>query len=152
MRAAAEVRVEDDQRPGSAPVTKLGWRLWVPVALYMALIFGLSSTADLPQPPGVLSLVPDKGLHVLLYGGLSALIVRALAGGWLRPIRRRAAALAVILSTIYGVSDEVHQLFVPPRQMEALDLAADFAGAAIAAVGLYLVSRQRPSAAAAPAE
>jgi VanZ family protein len=127
-------------------------RLWAPVALYMSMIFGLSSIANPPEPPGVFSLVTDKGLHAVLYGGLSALIVRALAGAWLRPIRRPGAALAVILSTMYGATDEVHQYFVPPRQMDALDLAADFVGASIAAGGLYLVSRRKASAAAARAD
>src|SRR5262245_43033980 len=119
--------------------------LWAPVALYMAVIFALSSVANPPEPPGLLSLVSDKGVHALLSGGLSSLVVRALSGGWLRPIRRQGAALAVILATVYGASDELHQYFVPPRQMDALDLVADFVGASVAALGLYLVARQKPS-------
>ena len=108
--------------------------LWAPVVAYMALIFILSSIPSPPEPPAVVS---DKGLHFLLYAGLSSLVVRALAGGWRRPVAFSAVLLAIVVSTAYGASDELHQYFVPPRQMEALDLLADAIGAAIAACGLY---------------
>jgi VanZ family protein len=46
----------------------------------------------------------------------------------------RTAVLAASLATLYGVTDEIHQHFVPPRQAEAFDLLADAAGASAAAV------------------
>ena len=115
--------------------------LWAPVVAYMAVIFWLSSMPHPPDPPGALSSLSDKSLHSLVYGGLALLIGRALAGGWLRPATFGTCLLAALLTTGYGVTDEVHQHFVPPRQMEALDLAADAAGALIAALALYLVTR-----------
>ena len=113
--------------------------LWAPVALYMALIFGLSSVQSPPQLP---SAIGDKGGHAMLYSGLAALIVRALAGGW-RPFGGGIAAAAVLYSTLYGVSDEFHQLFVPTRTADVNDLLADAVGAAVAVVALYAVHAVR---------
>ena len=111
--------------------------LWTPVVLHMALIFGLSSIAYPPDvsDAGIENL--DKYVHVLLYGALSALFIRARSGGWSQSITLGAAISAVIFATAYGVTDELHQLFVPPRQMDALDLVADAVGAALAAALLY---------------
>ena len=48
-------------------------KLWLPVAVYMAVIFAFSS---IPNPPTVSQSGSDKVLHLLLYGGLAALVVR----------------------------------------------------------------------------
>jgi VanZ family protein len=93
----------------------------------LALIFLLSS---LSRPPGLS--VPDKGAHAALYSVLGALLTRALAGGS-NGIGWRTAAIAVLLSALYGVSDEFHQYFVPMRHVEALDVVADTVGAAAGA-------------------
>lgn len=114
--------------------------LWAPVVAYMALIFGLSSITQPPDLPAELS---DKTGHLALYFGLSALLVRALAGGWRERVTPIVACLAVVMATVYGVTDEVHQHFVPPRQMDAWDIAADAVGASLAALGAYTVSRFR---------
>jgi VanZ family protein len=109
-------------------------KLWLPVAAYMAVIFALSS---IPNPPTVSRPGSDKLLHTLLYGGLAAFVVRAVAGGFDRPVTMRTVIVAVVVSVLYGASDEVHQHFVPPRQMDAWDLAADSVGAAASALALY---------------
>jgi VanZ family protein len=108
--------------------------LWAPVVLYMALIFALSSTS---HPPDVPPSLGDKGGHALLYSGLAALLVRALAGGWTRPLGAGLAFAAVALSTSYGATDEIHQMFVPLRTPELADLAADAVGSAAAVAFLY---------------
>ena len=105
----------------------------------MALIFAVSS---ITQPPDLSTSIGDKGAHGLLYLGLGALMVRALAGGW-RPFDGRIAGAAVVYSTLYGVSDELHQFFVPNRTADVADLAADAAGAAVAVLLLYLVHTVR---------
>jgi VanZ family protein len=110
---------------------------WTPVVLYMAFIFGLSSVSTPPAlPQGT-----DKDLHALLYAGLGIVLVRALAGGVRRRVTGGVAILAVVIATLYGVTDEFHQYFVPPRQVEALDVAADGIGAAVSAIGAYLWAR-----------
>src|SRR5688500_7152743 len=102
----------------------------------MAFIFALSSLTETPQmPEGA-----DKNLHGLLYFGLGALLCRALAGGWTERVTLSMAVAATAIAAVYGVTDEFHQYFVPPRQVEALDLVADTIGAAIAAFGLHALA------------
>jgi VanZ family protein len=111
--------------------------LWTPVLGYMAFIFALSSIADTPALPSG----SDKDLHGLLYAGLGVLMVRALSGGWRRSVSLRTALATLVFCAAYGVSDEFHQWFVPPRQVEALDVLSDTIGGGLAAFGLYAWSR-----------
>src|SRR5216110_1737211 len=116
------------------------WRLWLPVVLYMALIFALSSIHDTPDLPGG----SDKGAHAVLYAGLGGLLVRALAGGLRRRITVAIALTATVLAGVYGISDEFHQYFVPPRHSDVFDVVADTTGAAAAAFALFVWSLTRP--------
>jgi VanZ family protein len=52
---------------------------------------------------------------------------------------------AVLLSGLYGVTDEFHQAFVPGRGAAALDVGIDTLGAAL---GVWLALRRRPPPAA----
>jgi VanZ family protein len=113
-------------------------KLWAPVVAYMALIFLISSIANpiaLPEGP------TDKGAHALLYAGLGVLVVRALAGDWRRPITISGALIAVLICTVYGMTDEFHQYFVPPRKADVLDVAADAAGAVVAVIVMRVIAR-----------
>lgn len=104
--------------------------LWAPVALQMAVIFGASSIPDLGALPGGMS---DKSGHSIGYALLAALLLRALARGRLSGVTWRAALAAVVLATLYGASDEFHQLFVPGRSSDRYDVLADGLGATAAA-------------------
>ena len=99
--------------------------LWGPVFLVMALIFFSSSVSDPGAPPGGLS---DKSAHVLAYAALGAAFVRALAGGSARRATGGCVIAAAALATVYGITDEVHQGFVPDRTPDAVDLLADAVG------------------------
>ena len=103
----------------------------------MALIFGLSSIPRLPEIPGAGLPHLDKLVHVVLYATLCVLFLRARTRGWSQPVTAGGALLAVVFTVLYGISDELHQSFVPPREVDALDLAADAAGGAVAATALY---------------
>jgi VanZ family protein len=100
----------------------------------MAFIFVLSSISSPPELPGRNL---DKVVHAFMYAVLGALLVRALAGGWDRPVTLRMALVAVLLATLYGLTDEIHQAFVPARQSDPIDLVADGLGAAVAAAAMY---------------
>ena len=109
---------------------------WVPVVLYAGLIFYLSAQS---RPPGpglwLLERLGDKGVHAVEYGGLGLLCYRAFRHAAGDKAARRALLLAVLASTGYGVTDEVHQAFVPLREPDAWDLVADLLGSAAGAAG-----------------
>jgi VanZ family protein len=107
--------------------------LWAPVAGVMGTIFFFSNQPDVTLPGEGL----DKGLHFLGYGALGTTLLRAFAGGLPRPIRWKTALAAIAISAAYGVTDEVHQMFVPGRSSELADLAADALGATAAAIGWW---------------
>ena len=119
-------------------------RVWGGTAAMMALLFLLSS---IPGSSPLLWRSFNLTAHALAYGVLGALVLHALAGGRLRGITVRHAAGAVIVAGLYGVSDELHQRFVPGRTAELLDLSADVGGAlcgvlAVWACGIVLSIRQ----------
>jgi VanZ family protein len=101
----------------------------------MAMVFVFSSFSRLPTPPAGLSFYE---LHVMTYAGLGALAARATARG-LRDVSWRAVLGAILISTLYGVSDEYHQMFVPGRTFDVLDMVADAIGsiAGASAVGAW---------------
>ena len=108
--------------------------LWIPPVLWMAIIFALSAQSALPSLGVNLS---DKLEHAITYAILGVLLLRAIAGGTPAGASLARAALAVGLAASYGLSDEAHQVFVPGRHFDWLDLAADTAGAAAGAGALW---------------
>jgi len=107
----------------------------------MAFIFVTSSLSRVPSPPGGLS---DKQVHAALYAGLAAVTLRALSGGSWRRVTIGASLGAALMASAYGVLDEWHQLLVPGRSFEILDMAADTAGALLASGTLWTWSIIRP--------
>ena len=101
--------------------------LWAPPALDTLLIFNLSSEAN--PLPGLTTLVWDKALHATEYAGLAFLVFRALRGEGMRS--GRAVVVALLATSAYGGSDEIHQYFVPGRDSEVSDWIADTVGGSI---------------------
>ena len=118
---------------------KPGAALWLPVVAYMAFIFVLSS---IPRPPATPA-GTDKLLHTLLYAGLGVLMARAMAGGVAR-LTWSTVAQTAFWGGLYGVSDELHQYFNPPRAVEILDVLADTIGSGAGAAALYWWGIIRP--------
>lgn len=102
----------------------------------MGLIFFLSSRPELPDVPGLAYIEwGDKVQHAIAYAVLGSLIWRALSRT--SPKWWQIGA-TVALAAVYGLSDESHQLLVPNRTFDMLDLSADVLGSATAAVILTL--------------
>ncbi|MEW5980924.1 MAG: VanZ family protein [Acidobacteriota bacterium] len=102
---------------------------------YMGLIFVVSSRSSLPSDVQAMN---DKLLHGAEYGALSFLLVWAATQGRLRPVSGATVAMATVVSTVYGLSDEIHQWLVPPRAFELRDLLADATGAFVAAGSVWV--------------
>jgi VanZ family protein len=113
--------------------------LWLPVVVYAAAIFVVSSLPEAPMPPGV----GDKTGHVAAYAGLALVALRALAGGGWAGVTPGRSGIAIALAIAYGASDEVHQAFVPGRSPDVQDLLADAAGSAVAAGAAWAFAVRR---------
>ena len=70
-------------------------------------------------------------LHFVEYAILGYLIARAAKNSSSLKLRAHFRIFAVSLASLYGLSDEFHQYFVPGREVEILDALADAAGAAL---------------------
>jgi len=114
---------------------------WLPVILWAGLIFHLSSgTVPLASAIYWQDFAVKKTGHVLLFGVLSILVYRALRVNKID--RKRAAILAVALTTFYGATDEFHQIFTQGREARVRDVFFDGGGAALVVlIAYYLPSK-----------
>lgn len=107
-------------------------RWWLPVIVWMIVIFIGSSVGNVPR---VGSKATDglvhRAAHVLEFTVLGALLLRAI--GKDKPITKRDLIVTLIIVALYGVSDEFHQRYTPGRSSEGLSVLFDVAGGAIGA-------------------
>ena len=105
---------------------------------WACLIFFLSSQPGIDAPelcPG-----QDKLFHLIAYAVLGFLGVGALKiteEGY----RHRQVWFVALVVMLYGISDEIHQYFVPGRSAEALDAMADAVGAMLGAWVMFYLAR-----------
>ncbi|HUU43612.1 MAG TPA: VanZ family protein [Planctomycetota bacterium] len=115
---------------------------WLAVFAFASALFIAS---ELPPPQIAIAPFPyfDKLLHVAAYGVLAMLLFRALWADETRPTPTAVLVLAVVLATLYGVSDEFHQIFTG-REFDVWDMAANGLGAAAAAALWDPITAKRP--------
>jgi len=110
---------------------------WLPVILYCLLIFIQSSypaTDSLPSIPHM-----DKLAHAGAYALLGYLFSRVFQ---LTRIRKSAVLLVILSalsSSVYGISDEIHQYFVPSRMADIADMAANTVGSFMGAIAAQII-------------
>ena len=124
-------------------------KYWIPPLLYMALIFAISSMKQPPLPmPEFEWLTIDKLYHFIEYAILGGLLTRAFVKASPSVIPSRFAwHAAVVLSILYGASDEWHQTFVPGRFATFADWVADVLGSIAGVLGVYLYYRSNQQSA-----
>ena len=120
--------------------------------MYTVFLFYLSSSSSLPGPSdtgflhplvhfledrGLKYLIypfyfayryPDKFAHMVLYLGLGLLLNPTLKSSKNEALSKYAVPLSLLIGTLYGVTCELHQVFVPYRSASLMDLFADFMG------------------------
>lgn len=111
--------------------------LWGPPLAYMVAIFFLSGLPDIPHPRGPFWSM-DKLHHMVAYFGLAILVFRASAF-WPLVSNPGAFAQSFLIAGAYGVTDELHQKFIPGRRCELLDWIADVTGVTIALFMILVV-------------
>jgi len=115
---------------------------WLPVVLWGAIIFTFSanpttSTSEIHWQDFVIK----KTLHILFFGALATLLYRALRESGVGKVR--AGYIAIIVTALYGASDEIHQSFTPGRMPRAYDVIFDTIGAILS---IFVIWRLLPTA------
>jgi VanZ family protein len=136
-------------------------RYWLPVVIWMLLIFSFSSDAKSYQHSSTLFeplmrwLFPHlpqatiaqwhhvfrKTCHLTEYAILFLLVWRAVHKPARKDVRRwrwDEAGLALSVVFAYAASDELHQVFVPTRTALVSDVLIDTSGGAVALLLLWL--------------
>lgn len=124
MSAHASPPAVASSAPGA--VARVRWAQIVWPLLIASLIISASSRSRVAAP-GISNI--DKVGHFLVYGLLATLVCR-MRPGW------RGAALGFVAASLFGITDEWHQSYVPGRSSDPMDWVADTLGAALA-VSLY---------------
>ncbi|MCP4670340.1 MAG: hypothetical protein GY857_03430 [Desulfobacula sp.] len=98
----------------------------LPVAVLCIFIFWQSSNAGIISQP----LFPhdDKVMHFTVYALLAFLVARAVKKEKLLWSPLKIKIITILFAAGFGLSDEVHQAFVPERYASAWDFLADGAG------------------------
>ncbi|MDM8518531.1 VanZ family protein [Anaerolineales bacterium HSG6] len=106
-----------------------------PLMIWMGFIFLLSSRSRLVQfDEPLLATLFFKSAHVGVYAVLLWLWWRAISPQ--REIKPKVLGLALFLTVLYGISDEIHQSYVPGRTAHLADVCFDTAGALIMIIAI----------------
>ncbi len=111
-------------------------KYWLPAIAYAALIFYLSSI-PLFYLPGLTGtkyeqIDPDRfALHFIEYAIFGILLFRAFSNTYTNGISEKALAFTFLVGFAYGITDEIHQYFVPFREPSLFDIVANGLGSMI---------------------
>ena len=125
--------VKDDQQPNFKIQLKKFLFYWFPILIYCLLIFIQSSYPSIKSVPELPYI--DKVLHFFAYALLGALFLRAFKTTRIKNKLKLVLILSVLFSSLYGVSDEIHQYFIPYRNADLMDVLADLLGSIM---GVYI--------------
>jgi len=114
-------------------------KMYGPPIFYAVLILIISSIPSLDLNTGFS--YQDKVAHLLEYSIFGVLIQRALQYGKSGDFRWYLTGMGI--GVIYGAFDEIHQIWVPGREAEIGDFAADFAGFIIGQGLFFIQNRSR---------
>jgi len=109
-----------------------------PVLAYAILIYFLSSLTNFPEEiPSFFGF--DKIAHFLEYYFFGCLLYRWFSSMKRSRNRRSALWMTLVIGTIYALSDEWHQSFVPGRDASLWDALFDAAGIGTGAATCALI-------------
>ncbi|MBE0572265.1 MAG: VanZ family protein [Ignavibacteriaceae bacterium] len=85
--------------------------------------------SSLPQSTGIKSNGVDKYYHLGAYAFLSFIVFFTLTfQARISLFKRYSASFTLLLTTIFGMLNELYQLFIPSRSFNKLDLLANILG------------------------
>ena len=112
---------------------KLIINYYLPVVFWAGLIFFASSFSTAKTTDFFWGdFLIKKTAHLIEYGILAVLLYRAMRGTEVD--KTKAFFLSIIISGLYGLTDEFHQSFTPGREPKIRDVVIDTIGATIGSV------------------
>ncbi len=119
------------------------FKFHLPFILWLLIIFAESSMPG-DFYPQVDIINADKILHMGIYGLLAMLCYISLIHiEKVNTFTANPFTWTLIIGSLYGASDEFHQLFVPKRSCDIWDWVADTSGVIIAVILIkYFLSRK----------
>jgi VanZ family protein len=100
--------------------------IYLPLGLYWIALF-IATSIPTEYIPAVG--VSDKLNHFFAYLVLSVLLYLTFIFQEKAPLLREyPATFTLLIGSVYGIIDELHQLLIPGRHAEVLDWIADFLG------------------------
>lgn len=116
---------------------------WILVGVYASAIFALSSLSNPCVPTWGIPHI-DKLYHLIEYAVLAFVLLHALRLTFRTHPMTPLLLSGIALTVCYGISDELHQAFVPGRVMSVFDLSADAVGASAVGLAWLLIQRRWP--------
>lgn len=111
--------------------------VYLPLTVYWIVIFILTSIPAESVPSVGIS---DKLQHLLAYCVLAMLLYLTLVIQNKFPLlKSNAITFSIIILFVYGVLDELHQLLIPGRSGEVMDVVADVVGGIIGLIIVRLI-------------
>lgn len=105
--------------------------LYVPLAAYWLTLFVLTSIPGRSLPKVIL-IFTDKAKHLIAYMILSFLLNFAIHfQKKFKKLNIHSGISAFMIIAVYGLLDEIHQIFIPGRYFEWLDFLSDLIGGVI---------------------
>ena len=114
------------------------WLFRVLPIIYMIAIWvmsSMSSDAIVELPDSKWDGYIKESLHLVEFGILYLLLALALLT--MRELNGTINVILILISCLYGLTDEIHQSFVPYRSATLIDLVKDVIGVLVASWILY---------------
>ena len=106
-------------------------RRWLPLIVWIVMIFGLSSIPVVVAPGDMrLPVGFDKIIHFIEYSVFAMLFYRGLSYGGVR-IRWSIVIIVITSGVAVGALDEMYQSYIPRRDSSFYDLVTDSAGVVV---------------------
>jgi len=118
-------------------------RYHLPAIIWAVLIFISSSLVVKVPHIDRLGEWTDEFYHVLEYAIFGFLLARSFSHSAVEGFRNNVLFVSFFIGAFYGVTDEIHQIFVPGREAGWLDAAADAVGTLLGSLMYYLLARYR---------
>lgn len=113
--------------------------VYTPLVIYWIILLTATSFPTINVPTTDVS---DKVYHFAAYFGLGVLLnLTLIFQNKYIVLKRKNSFYTVLIGSLYGIFDEVHQYFIPGRSMEFLDFAADFLGLVLAVLFVLFLLR-----------